>query len=75
MYYFWADVERRPDNSFKIEFEAAYASWEDRDWGNNDVCSYDITDAVKNELKKMGLDPRQSVSDINLRARHCAGQR
>lgn len=71
-YSFWADVEPTVENGFKIEFWGGYPGESKLVLDNSDKCSYDITDEVKNELKKMGLDRDKSVDDLSLR---CALER
>lgn len=66
---FWADIDHRLTDGFSIELKGSYANWSDcigfND--NTDISRYEITDLVKNEFKKMGLDPKKPVDDISLR--------
>ena len=72
LYYFWVEVEPTAKNGFKIEFSGGYVNryqWirEGCGDGNSEKFSFDITQEVKNEFKKMGLDLDKPVGDINLR--------
>ena len=66
LYCFWAEIEPTAKNGYKIEFFGGYPN-EKCITDNNEKYSLDITDEVKNELKKMGLDVDKSVDDITLR--------
>ena len=66
LYSFWAEIEPTAKDGFKIEFSGGYPCAHRVITGNGEKYALDITDEVKNEFKKMGLDPDKSVDDISL---------